>query len=93
MAQHEGEERITSRVTPRVGRDSSGTGWQQLKMQVLSGFSEMGGQGGERGFEGFVDNLPSHQIIQYAVPWPLHLVVTAQVRRKSLQKHNLDSCT
>ena len=46
LAQHEGEERITSRVTPRVGRDSSGTGWQQLKMQVLSGFLEMGGLGG-----------------------------------------------
>jgi len=53
LAQHEGEERITSRVTPRVGRDSSGTGWQQLKMQ-------------------------------YAVPWPLHLVVTAQ----ALEKYN-----
>jgi len=53
LAQHEGEERITSRVTPCVGRDSVGTGWQQLKMQ-------------------------------YAVPWPLHLVVTAQ----ALEKYN-----
>ena len=43
LAQHEGEERITSRVTPRVGRDSAGTGWQQLKMQVLSDFTERGG--------------------------------------------------
>merc|ERR1712181_99411 len=53
LAQHEGEEKITSRVTPCVGRDSAGTGWQQLKMQ-------------------------------YAVPWPLHLVVTAQ----ALEKYN-----
>ena len=53
LAQHEGEERITSRVTPRVGRDSSGTGWQQLKMQVLSGFLEMGGLGDDLGSEDF----------------------------------------
>jgi len=53
LAQHEGEDRIASRATPRVGREALGTGWQQLKMQ-------------------------------YAVPWPLHLVVTAQ----ALEKYN-----
>ena len=34
LAQHEGEDRIASRATPRVGREALGTGWQQLKMQV-----------------------------------------------------------
>ena len=48
LAQHEGEERLLSRVTPRVGREG-GRGWEQLTLQ-------------------------------YAVPWPLHLVVTSQVR-------------
>ena len=69
LAQHEGEERITSRVTPCVGRDSAGTGWQQLKMQVLPSFTKKR--------KVFVPHL--YICIQYAVPWPLHLVVTAQV--------------
>ena len=60
LAQHEGEERITSRVTPRVGRDSAGTGWQQLKMQVLSDFTERGGY--EMGFGIFFSSFFLTQI-------------------------------
>jgi len=53
LGQHEGEERLAARATPRVSKEGGSSGWEALSMQ-------------------------------YAVPWPLHLVVTAQ----ALEKYN-----
>ena len=84
LAQHEGEDRIASRATPRVGREALGTGWQQLKIQVnllrpiwAAGFRESSNCYCSANLSCWISNLNFGP--QYAVPWPLHLVVTAQV--------------